>query len=90
MRMLLVLLLTTFLIGCVSVGAPKFPEAPKEIKEPCPQLNLVDRDEEKLSEVLKVIVENYGKYHECAAKVDAWIKWHNEHEKIYKELRNGK
>lgn len=90
MNKILIVFLGIILTGCVSVGAPKFPDAPKEIKEPCPKLKLVDRDEEKLSEVLKVVVENYGKYHECAAKVEAWIKWHNEQQEIYEELNNDK
>ena len=90
MNKILILLVSFMLTGCVSVGTPKFPEAPKEIKEPCPKLKLVDKDEEKLSEVLKVVVNNYGEYHECAAKVEAWIKWHKEQQKVYEELKDDK
>ena len=72
MRLLLILPVL-LLTGCL-VSTPvkrNFPEVPKELMEACPDLKKTETTE-KLSEVLKVVVDNYGQYHECKGKVDTW------------------
>jgi hypothetical protein len=86
MRKLMILSLALFISGCGTVY--KLPDYPEVIGNACVALDSVHTDEEKLSEVMKVVVVNYGKYHECAAKVDAWIKWHKEQSKIIEEMDN--
>lgn len=85
-KYVMILSLAFFLSGC-GVVVPKFPSYPEEIGVPCPELVLVDEKEEKLSEVLKVVTKNYGQYHECRAKVQAWIDWHKEQKQIFEDIK---
>lgn len=85
MKILLVLPLALVLSGCASFYTPvrhKFPEVPKELVEACPDLKQTEPTE-KLSEVLKVVTENYSQYHECRIKADAWVEWYKAQQKIY-------
>ena len=85
----MLLSLALFISGCATVPPtyPKFPDHPEAIGSPCPDLNLVKDGEDKLSEILNVVVINYGKYHECRAKVQAWIDWHSEQKRVNGELK---
>lgn len=87
MKKSIVLLSLAFFVSGCGVVVPKFPDYPKEIGTPCPELILVKDGEEKLSEVLKVVTKNYGQYHECRAKVQAWIDWHKEQKKNFEEIK---
>jgi DNA invertase Pin-like site-specific DNA recombinase len=42
---------------------------------------------EKLSEVLKVVVDNYGQYHECKIKVDTWVEWYKTQKDIFESVK---
>lgn len=86
--MKLLIAMTIFLLaGCVNVPVErKFPAVPNELKEACPDLKLVP-ETEKLSEVLKVVTTNYGQYHECSIKVDAWVEWYKQQQKIFESVR---
>ena len=81
----IVLLLTLILLsGCVAVPVKqKFPDAPKELMQVCPDLKQTEPTE-KLSDVLKVITKNYSQYHECQLSVDTWIEWYS----LQRELFN--
>ena len=84
MKYLLLLLLLT---GCSTVPvAQKFPEAPKELLEPCTQLKEIPADVH-LSNLTKVVVENYTEYHLCENKVSAWQSWYTQQKKIFQELK---
>jgi len=75
-----------FLTGCSSFGmVPKFPEVPENLVEECPKLNEV-KNTNKMSDLLKVVTENYSKYHECSEKVAAWNKWYTEQKKNQESL----
>lgn len=63
-----------------------FPEVPKELLEACPNLKLT-QPTEKLSEVLKVVTENYGQYHECRLKVDTWADWYKNQKQIFESVK---
>ena len=64
------------LSGCLVTPVKRnFPEVPKELMEACPDLKNTP-ETQQLSEVLKVVVDNYGQYHECRIKVDTWIEWY--------------
>ena len=85
MKKLLLVLSVLLLSGCLSTPVKRnFPEVPKELMEACPDLKTTDPTE-KLSEVLKVVVDNYGQYHECKITVDTWIEWY----KIQKQIFEG-
>jgi hypothetical protein len=83
-----VIFICLFLSGCMTVPvSSKFPDAPKELKEKCPQLNLVNVDEKEMSEVLKTITKNYSLYHECSEKINSWIEWHDSQKKIFEQVK---
>ena len=82
------LLLIPFLVaGCTAVPVKRnFPEVPQEIMVACPELKQTEQTE-KLSDVLKVVTENYGQYHECKIKLDAWIEWYNKQQEIFNSVK---
>lgn len=88
MKKLLVLIPLVLLTACSTVTPVqrKFPEVPSELKESCPDLKQTPQTE-KLSEVLKVVVDNYGQYHECDAKVDMWIEWYTKQQKVFDSVK---
>jgi uncharacterized lipoprotein YmbA len=83
------LILAAFLVGC-STPVPvkqKFPEVPKALVERCESLKKVEGDRVAITEMLKVVVQNYGMYYECAAKVDGWNDWYQEQKRIYESVK---
>jgi hypothetical protein len=79
------LLASTLLTGCIDlmpVTKMKFPEVPQELKDACPDLKDVNPNTKKISEVLPIVVENYGTYYQCKIRVDAWIEWYNTQKEI--------
>ena len=83
------LILATFLVGC-STPVPvsqRFPEVPKALVEQCESLKKVEGDRVAITEMLKIVVQNYGMYYECAAKVDGWNEWYNVQKKIYESVK---
>jgi hypothetical protein len=88
MKRLLLLIPVVFLAGCLTATPVKrnFPEVPKELMEACPDLKTVEQTE-KLSEVLKVVVDNYGQYHECKIKVDTWMEWYKTQKQIFDSVK---
>lgn len=79
------ILCSLLLSGCVTFSAkPKWPDQPNVGS--CPEL-AESSQTEKLSELLKVVTINYGKYHECTARVEAWQQWYEKQKKIYEEAK---
>jgi hypothetical protein len=79
----LALLSFLLIVGCTTVPVDRnFPKIPQELKESCPDLKTIP-DNSKMSEVVEIIVSNYGQYKECQIKVDSWIKWYNDQQKIF-------
>jgi hypothetical protein len=87
MKKLLVILPLMLLVGCVATPVKRnFPEVPQELMEACPDLQQTDSTT-KLSEVLKVVTNNYSQYHECKIKVDTWIEWYNTQKQIFESVK---
>ena len=87
---LAILLVPLFLSGCLATSPPiivKFPDANKELMQSCPDLKIVDGSTTKLTEVLDVVIDNYGEYYNCKAKVEDWIFWYNEQKKIFDKVK---
>jgi hypothetical protein len=81
--------LAIFLTAC-STPVPvkqKFPDVPQALVEKCENLKKVEGDRVAITEMLKVVVQNYGMYYECAAKVDGWQDWYNEQKRIYDSVK---
>ena len=85
----IVILMSIFLAGCVTAPVKhKLPDLPKEISAKCETLNLVSEGEEKLSELLKVINQNYGLYYDCMIKQESLVEWYIKQKKIHDDLHN--
>ena len=85
----IILSLVVFLSAC-STPVPvkqKFPEVPNALVERCESLKKVEGDRVAITEMLKVVVQNYGMYYECAAKVDGWNDWYLEQKRIYESIK---
>jgi alpha-L-arabinofuranosidase len=85
----LIIIITLLFAGC-STTVPvvaKFPDAPNELKQTCPDLNKVDVDDHKLSSVLKTVTKNYEQYKECKIKVDSWNEWYIEQKKLFDSIK---
>lgn len=83
------LILAVVLAAC-STPVPvsqKFPAAPKSLIERCESLRKIEGDKVAITEMLKVVVQNYGMYYECAAKVDGWNDWYLEQKRIYESVK---
>jgi len=86
---LIVILLSFLAVGC-STTLPvttKFPEAPAELLEACPELDKVPKDTKQLSVTAETVVKNYSKYHGCKLKVESWNEWYRETKKIYDSIK---
>ena len=85
----IILSLTLVLAAC-STPVPvkqKFPDVPKALVERCDSLKKIEGDRVAITEMLKVVVQNYGMYYECAAKVDGWNEWYLEQKRIYESVK---
>ena len=65
----------------------RFPDVPKALVERCDSLKKIEGDRVAITEMLKVVVQNYGMYYECAAKVDGWNDWYQEQKRIYESVK---
>ena len=88
MKHLLILLAAITLVGCAtSVPVQRnFPSVPTELLTACPDLQETPSTT-KLSEVVGVVVVNYGQYQECSIKVDAWTEWYKTQRKIFEDVK---
>jgi hypothetical protein len=88
MKRLLALVPVLLLTGCLNTPVARhFPEVPEELKTACPSLEQVDPNTTKLSEVVRVVTDNYTQYHECRVKVDAWIEWYQTQQAIFDSVK---
>jgi hypothetical protein len=71
-----IMLSLLFLTGCVATPVERnFPSAPPSLTT------------DKLSVLISNVTTNYGKYHECSYKVDAWNNWYIEQKKIFDSVK---
>jgi hypothetical protein len=83
-------LILVVLLSACSTPVPikqKFPDVPKALVERCENLKKIEGDKVAITEMLKVVVQNYGMYYECAAKVDGWNDWYLEQKRIYESVK---
>jgi inhibitor of KinA sporulation pathway (predicted exonuclease) len=82
------LLFLVVLAGCTTVAVPvrqQFPDAVPELKQSCEDLMTVKGDAVTITALLKAVVENYTRYHQCAARVEGWQEWYDAQRKIFEE-----
>lgn len=84
MKTIIIVAALLTLTGCATKVpvAMKFPAAPESLLITCAELEQIPDNEERLTELAKVVVNNYSQYHACRSTVDAWINWYNEQKKI--------
>jgi starvation-inducible outer membrane lipoprotein len=88
MRLLLITL-ALLLSGCVATPVKhELPEAPEKLIKACPKLKEMPLDEERLTEFLKTVTQNYTTYYECAVKHDGLIEWYQIQKKIHDGVFN--
>jgi starvation-inducible outer membrane lipoprotein len=84
----IVLSLALVLAACSTAPVKqKFPEVPKALIERCESLKKIEGDSVAITEMLKVVVQNYSMYYECAARVDGWNDWYLEQKRIYESVK---
>jgi hypothetical protein len=66
---------------------PTFPNATPELMKKCEELKTIEGDKVLITDMLKIIVQNYTLYYECSTKVDGWQDWYNQQKKIYENLK---
>jgi hypothetical protein len=49
----------------------------------CEDLKQIPADVNSMSEVFKIIVENYTMYWRCSNQVDGWAEWYEQQKKNY-------
>jgi hypothetical protein len=82
-----IIVLTLLLSACTAVPVDrKFPSIPTELTQACPDLKLINPTT-KLSDVVDIVVTNYGQYKECQVKVDSWIDWYNNQKQIFESVK---
>jgi hypothetical protein len=85
---IILITLTLLLSACSVVPVDrKFPTIPTELQQACPDLKAINPGTTKLSEVVDVVVTNYGQYKECQVKVDSWIDWYNAQKQIFESVK---
>lgn len=78
--------LTMFLLSACSTVVPvkqEFPVAPQVLLERCPDLLTIDDGKNSLRDMLKIVIQNYATYYQCAEKTHGWQDWYNAQKKIF-------
>jgi hypothetical protein len=89
MKTIIVAISLLFITGC-SVTTPvkrNFPPAPEALMKQCEDLKLLSGDKVSITDMLKVVVENYRLHYECANKVEGWTEWYTEQKKIFEDVK---
>jgi hypothetical protein len=88
MKRILALVFILSLTGCLNTPVDRhFPEVPADLKTACPDLEQVDPKTDKLSDVVRVVTDNYTQYHECRIRVDSWIEWYKTQRAIFDSVK---
>ena len=83
------LLLCLLIAGCSTTVpvARKFPDVPVTLTEKCENLKKIEGDKTSITEMLKVVVQNYTLYYECSTKVEGWNEWYLEQKKTFDSVK---
>ncbi len=87
MKIIFLLVPILLLTGCYTVPVKqKFPDAITELQEKCPELKTIQGDKVSITDMIKVVIENYTTYYQCANKVDGWNEWYNKQKEIFEKV----
>jgi hypothetical protein len=85
-----VLLSLVLLLSACSTPVPvkqSFPVAPQMLLERCPDLLTIDDGKNSMRDMLKVVIQNYALYYQCAEKTHGWQDWYGQQKKIHESVR---
>jgi hypothetical protein len=87
--MKLLMLVPILLLSACTTSVPvtvKFPGVPQELLNSCPDLKQTEPTN-KLSDIIKVVTDNYSEYHACRIKVESWTEWYKTQKQIYENIK---
>jgi hypothetical protein len=89
MKKLAIILPLVLLVGCATPVPVvlKWPAVPAELLVACPDLKTVDPNNDKISVLVETVADNYKEYYQCGDKVEGWISWYNEQQKLWKTIK---
>jgi hypothetical protein len=85
-----VLLSLVLLLSACSTSVPvrqAFPVAPAALLERCPDLLTIDDGKNSMRDMLRVVIQNYALYYQCAEKTHGWQDWYGQQKKIHESVR---
>jgi hypothetical protein len=85
-----ILLSLVLLLSACSTPVPvkqQFPVAPQMLLERCPDLLTIDDGKNSMRDMLKVVIQNYALYYQCAEKTHGWQDWYGQQKKIHESVR---
>ena len=85
-----VLLSLALLLSACSTSVPvrqPFPVAPAALLERCPDLLTIDDGKNSMRDMLKVVIQNYALYYQCAEKTHGWQDWYGQQKKIHESVQ---
>lgn len=91
MKLLALLLVAIIVTGCGTTklveSKPNFPgpyiDAESKQMPKCPDLKPIPRETNSMSEIFKIVIENYTLYYQCSNKVEGWSEWYKRMKKEY-------
>jgi|TARA_R110000868_G_scaffold80285_2_gene228228 hypothetical protein len=83
------ILISLLLTGCATSVPVRmsFPQAPESLTKPAEELQALDPNKKKLSDLLENANNNYGEYHKLKQQNDAWIEWYNTQRKLFEDVK---
>lgn len=89
MKRIALLLPLALLVGCTTPVpvAPKWPTAPADLLVSCPDLKTLDPNNDKISVLIETVTDNYKEYYQCGDKVNGWITWYTQQQKLWKTIK---
>jgi len=91
MKNVIAALLCLSLTGCALFNPVPvkrtFPEIPDALKKQCEELKTIEGKNVSITDMLKVVVENYKLYYECSNKVEGWNEWYDNQKQIFDSIK---
>lgn len=79
----IIILSSIFLVGCVNTKLIPFPDVPSELLEPAEKLEIIEKEDPQLSDIIKNTAINSGKYKNLEAKYQAWQEWYTKQKRLF-------
>lgn len=90
LRTSLLLIAISAIGGCTNTVVIKrnFPDPVPELMKKCEDLKIIQSESSvPITEMLKVVIENYQLYYMCANKVETWQLWYNDQKEIFDSVK---